>query len=394
MHSRVTGLPSSTLDLIVAGAGVVGASVAWHAARRGLRVAVLDAVGPAAAASGASDGAVSVASKRPGPLARLAGESLRYCREVLSLPGGPLARVFGVRPSFFFATDDVECDALDGLVDKLSQVDAVVRVRGDHPQPRQVLPMLSQEVRRLVTIEGEGHMLGYAATAAYLETIDVTRAWPAAMNGFRVEAGVVRVETTQGVLRARHLVLALGLGTRSLFSRAPMLPRAGQLAITDARRVDADTLPGSLTAGAYLASKSIGPAAPSQVPIVIDPLAGGQLLVGSSREPHEDRTRTDLAVLRPVLERAIRVYPALGTRRLVRAFTGVRAAVSDGLPLLGPLPGHPGVWLGTGFEGDGICLSALAGRELSAMIAGDSVHADLACLAPGRFADVWQPGHP
>jgi glycine/D-amino acid oxidase-like deaminating enzyme len=58
------------------------------------------------------------------------------------------------------------------------------------------------------------------------------------------------------------------------------------------------------------------------------------------------------------------------------------------------LPGHPGVWLGTGFEGDGICLSALAGRELSAMIAGDSVHADLACLAPGRFADVWQPGHP
>ncbi len=377
-------------DVVVAGAGVVGASVAWHAARRGMRVAVLDGVGPAAAASGASDGAVSVASKRPGPLARLAGQSLRYCRETLSLSGGPLQQVFEIRPSYFFATDDAESEALDGLVAKLGEVGAVVRVSGDHAQPRRLLPMLSGVVRRLVVVEGEGHMLGYAATAAYLGAVDVERVWPVAIDGFRSGGGTVAVDTSAGTLHARHLVLALGLGTRKLFPKAPLIPRAGQLAITDARRAGADRLPGSLTAAAYLASKSIGRAAPSQVPIVIDPLATGQVLVGSSREPHEDRLRTDLAVLRPVLERAVQVYPALGARRLVRAFTGVRAAVDDGLPLLGPLAECPGVWLATGFEGDGICLSALAGRELAAMIAGESVHEDLGCLSPARFGPAWQ----
>ncbi|MGA1325496.1 MAG: NAD(P)/FAD-dependent oxidoreductase [Rubrivivax sp.] len=390
MPSRVFNSSSSGFDVVVAGAGVVGASVAWHAARRGMRVAVLDAVGPAAAASGASDGAVSVASKRPGPLARLAGESLRYCRETLSLPGGPLHRVFEVRPSYFFATDDIEHEALDGLVAKLGEVGAAVRIGGDHAQPRRVLPMLSQAVRRLVVVEGEGHMLGYAATAAYLEAADVERVWPAAIDGFRAGGAGVAVDTTAGTVHTRHLVLALGLGTRKLFPKAPLIPRAGQLAITDARRAGADALPGSLTAAAYLASKSIGRSAPSQVPIVIDPLATGQVLVGSSREPHEERLRTDLSVLRPVLERAVQVYPALGARRLVRAFAGVRAAVDDGLPLLGPLAACPGVWLATGFEGDGICLSALAGRELAAMIAGGSAHADLECLAPERYGQAWQ----
>ncbi|MFZ1681898.1 MAG: FAD-dependent oxidoreductase, partial [Rhizobiaceae bacterium] len=53
-------------DVVVVGAGIVGASIAHHLARRGLAVTVIDRIGPAAAASGASDGAVSVASKRPG----------------------------------------------------------------------------------------------------------------------------------------------------------------------------------------------------------------------------------------------------------------------------------------------------------------------------------------
>ena len=94
-------------DLVVVGAGIVGASVAWHAAQRGVRVAVVDGIGPAAGASGASDGAVSVASKREGILADVAYESLEYSKE-LAKKNGPLAGIFHARPSFFVATDEAE----------------------------------------------------------------------------------------------------------------------------------------------------------------------------------------------------------------------------------------------------------------------------------------------
>jgi glycine/D-amino acid oxidase-like deaminating enzyme len=102
-------------DVAVLGAGIVGASAAWHLARRGMRVVVIDASGPAAAASGASDGAVSVASKKPGVMARLANRSLAYTRR-LAEAGGPLRGVFGDRPSYYLATSPAEEQALGDLV--------------------------------------------------------------------------------------------------------------------------------------------------------------------------------------------------------------------------------------------------------------------------------------
>ena len=78
------------------GAGIIGAAIAYHLAIAGLRVAVVDAIGPAAAASGASDGAVSVASKKPGTMARLATPSLLYSRDLAA--GGPLQGAYQPRP--------------------------------------------------------------------------------------------------------------------------------------------------------------------------------------------------------------------------------------------------------------------------------------------------------
>ncbi|MCA1968238.1 MAG: FAD-binding oxidoreductase, partial [Rhizobium sp.] len=57
--------PSSA---IVIGSGIVGAATAYFLARRGIAVRLIDASAPAAEATGAADGAVSVASKRPGPM--------------------------------------------------------------------------------------------------------------------------------------------------------------------------------------------------------------------------------------------------------------------------------------------------------------------------------------
>jgi len=382
--------PTPEFDVAVAGAGIVGASVAWHLARAGLRVAVIDATGPAAAASGASDGAVSVASKKPGPMARLASGSLLYTRELAA--GGVLAGAFQARPAYVFGTGAVEIAALDALIAKLHTLAGPVRVVGDGPAA--LLPGLGDQVERVVVLAGEGHMPGHRAVRAYLAAPGITPIWPAPVAGFEADATGVTLDLGGRRLRAGVLVAALGVSTPALLPGLPVLPRAGQLIVTD--RGPCGALPGSLTAAAYLVAKTAAGTALPRPPVVIDPLATGQYLIGSSREDHGDPSRVDFATLRLLLARAVAAWPALRDRRVIRAFAGVRAAVPDGLPIVGPLPDVPRVIVATGFEGDGICLSALIGREVALMAQGLAPGAewaaDLAALSPARFTALRREG--
>jgi len=380
----------SDFDVAIAGAGIVGASVAWHLAGAGLRVAVIDAVGPAAAASGASDGAVSVASKKPGPLARLASASLLYTR-VLS-QGGPLAGAFHPRPSYVFGQGEAELEAMDALIAKLGQVAGPVRVTADGG--RDLLPGLGAGVERLVALDGEGHMPGHKAVRAYLARPGITGFWPAPIRAIDPDDRGVTLDLGTQKVRAGQLVLALGVSSPQLVPGLPVIPRAGQLFVTDRGPVDA--LPGSLTAAAYLLAKTEAPGRATLPPVVIDPLTTGQFLIGSSREDHADPNRVEFSVMRGLMARAASAFPALAARRVIRAFAGVRAAVIDGLPIVGPLDGQPRITLATGFEGDGICLSAIIGAEVARMVRGlppsDALAADLAVLSPLRFTTQPQEG--
>lgn len=376
-------------DVIIAGAGIVGAAIAYHLAIAGLRVAVVDATGPAAAASGAADGAVSVASKKPGTMARLATASLLYTRDLAA--GGPLQGAYASRPAHIFGTGEAELAAMDALIQKLSALAGPVRVIGDGGPDR--LPGLGPGVERLVTLDGEGHMPGHRAVRAYLATPGITPIWPAPVLGFESDDHGVTLRLANRRLRAGRLVLALGVSSSDLIPqdlcpRLPILPRSGQLLVTD--RGPLGELSGALTAAAYLVAKTAEASAVPLSPVVLDPLATGQYLIGSSRENHGDMAHVDFATLRAILGRAVTVWPALRNRRVIRAFAGVRAAVADGLPIVGPLPGEPRVFVATGFEGDGICLSALIGREVALRLRGiatdPALAADLDCLAPARFA--------
>lgn len=369
-------------DVAVLGAGVVGASTAWHLAQRGARVVVIDATGPAAAASGASDGAVSVASKKPGVLARLATESLLYTRTLAQ--GGPLDGSFHPRSSWYFATSRPEIEALDALIAKLDLLDGPVRVGRDGA--RALLPGVGDCVQRLVEIRGEGHMTGFAATRAFLSDRRIARLWPAPVAEIEPRSSDVIVALADGRrLSAGTVVAALGVATPKFFPDLPVHPLAGQLIVTD--RGPLGSLQGALTAASYLIAKTADPSRLPRPPVVIDPLMTGQMLIGSSRVDHGDPARTDFAMILRLLRSAAAAWPALAERRVIRAFVGVRAAVRDGLPIVGPLPGEPRILMATGFEGDGICLSALTGREVAAMAVGDSpALADIAALAPARFS--------
>ena len=92
--------------VVVIGAGIVGAASAFFLSRAGAQVTVLDAQTPSAGATGASDGAVSVASKRPGVMMQLARQARDlYAQLVLD---EVLTDLFHTRPTYLFARSDLE----------------------------------------------------------------------------------------------------------------------------------------------------------------------------------------------------------------------------------------------------------------------------------------------
>jgi len=112
--------------------------------------------------------------------------------------------------------------------------------------------------------------------------------------------------------------------------------------------------------------------------------ADGALAVGATMEPGVTDPRPDPAKAAPLLAAGARLFPALaGAASELQA--GVRAATSDGLPLVG-FSHAPGVLLATGARRNGWLLAPLIARTAAALATGRDPGPFAARLAPGRFA--------
>jgi glycine/D-amino acid oxidase-like deaminating enzyme len=80
--------------------------------------------------------------------------------------------------------------------------------------------------------------------------------------------------------------------------------------------------------------------------------------------------------------------PGLGKLSAIRAWTGLRAATPDSLPLIGPHPDEPGLFLATGHEGLGITTSLGTGELLADLILWRPSVIPPEPYLPSRFASV------
>ena len=100
-----------------------------------------------------------------------------------------------------------------------------------------------------------------------------------------------------------------------------------------------------------------------------------------------DDARTDERVTANLRAFVDRHFPALARQPFAEAWTGIMAGTADALPLLGALPGRPGVFALLGFNGYGLSFAFQAGRSLAEIIVeGKASHPVVALFAPRRFA--------
>lgn len=376
---------------VIVGAGIIGAATAFFLAQRGHEVRILEASAPAAGASGASDGAVSVASKSPGPMMEAARAGVALYRELTQ--SGIFAGLFHPRTTILIAETDVEAEALQKHAGQL----AVVGVRTTNLSTAafvEMCPPAARNVRAAVAVHGEGHALGYAITQRLLQASGATLARNCPVRGIVTASSgrtVTAVETDHGRIEADTLVIAAGHGSGELIGMEPMLvPRKGQLIVTERAPALAEAMPGSLMSCKYLTSKASVASSSAMIGarrfgLVIDPLRTGQLLIGGTREDAA-RKGNDLAAIRHLLSEAVALIPAIADLRVLRTFSGIRTATTDGKPILGRMPDYDNFFVATGFEGDGICLGPVMGQSIAALATGNAPPISLDAFSPARFA--------
>ncbi|WP_326834276.1 FAD-binding oxidoreductase [Amycolatopsis rhabdoformis] len=375
-------------DVLVVGAGVVGAACAYYCAAAGMRVVVLERGGVAGGTTSGGEGNILVSDKELGAELDLALLSVKLWAE-LGERFGPEALELEHKGGVVVAQS---AQAAAGL----AELAAEQRGRGvevadlspaevadlepnltDHvssgayyPQDKQVQPMLA--AAELLRQAGK---LG-----AQLHTGTEVRAVRRGRDG-----SFAGVSTNRGEFSARRLVNAGGTwgGEISKLAGAPIpvLPRRGFVLVTEPLpRV----IRHKVYTADYVANVASGDAG-LETSVVVEGTKSGTVLIGASRERVGFDRQFSLEVVRKLAAQAIGVFPFLADVALMRSYLGFRPYCPDHLPVIGEDPRLPGLVHACGHEGAGIGLAAATGHLVAQQASGGKPDLDLTPFRADRF---------
>ena len=176
------------------------------------------------------------------------------------------------------------------------------------------------------------------------------------------------LETTQGRIEAKHVVVAAGAWTSQLEGLprpVPVEPVRGQMAAA----AWPDGTPPAILYGdhTYVLHRN------------------GEAVMGSTMEHAGFENRTTEAGISQIRGGVARLLPALGHVQPKRAWAGLRPVTPDGRPILGADPDAHGLWYATGHGRNGVLLAALTGEIIADLLTTGETDADITPFLPGRF---------
>lgn len=370
-------MSSANFDVVVVGAGIVGAACADEFARRGMRVAVVDRdlVGSGATAAGMGHIVVMDDSEAQFALTRYSQQLWQALRPEL-----PADVEYEQCGTIWVAADEEE-------MNEVRRKHAYYTARGvpttvlDAQGLRRLEPNLRDDMAGGLLV-GEDAVLYPPCAAGFLMERARKHGAELRLGAAVTRIGQGRVRLSDGAeIRGEMTVNAAGAWAPELVGGIEIKKRKGHLVITD-------RYPGflrhQLVELGYL--KSAHSASNDSVAFNVQPRRTGQILIGSSRQYGAEHKEVDQEILRRMLQRAQEYMPGLGRMSAVRTWTGFRAATPDKLPLIGPWPGDRSLFLATGHEGLGITTSLATARILVDQITGTKPEIPVEPYLPSRAA--------
>ena len=347
-------MTNNSYDVAIVGGGIVGAACAAEFARKRMRVVVIesDIIGGGATAAGMGHIVVMDDSDAQFALTRYSQQLWREMREEL-----PPEVEFESCGTIWVAADDEE----------MREVRRKESYYGARNTPTQVLdlsalheaePNLRDGLAGGLLVPEDAVVYPPCAAGYFMRSAQSAGAELRLGRAVRIEPGIVHLEDGTTV-SAGIVVNAGGASSPALTPGLEIKKRKGHLVITD-------RYPGyvrhQLVELGYL--KSAHSLTSDSVAFNVQPRRTGQLLIGSSRQYGAEHKEVDPMMVRRMLARALEYMPGLQKLVAIRTWTGFRAATPDKLPLIGPSPACPGLFLATGHEGLGITTSLATAKLL------------------------------
>ena len=362
-------------DVLIVGAGIVGAACAAACAAEGLTVGIAEAetIGGGATAAGMGHLVVMDDSEAQFALTHYSRTLWqRWSREL------PADVEYEGRGTIWVASDAEEMAAV-------AQKKEFYESRGvraeilDGQALHEAEPNLHPGLPGGLLVPDDAVI--YAPCAAHF-FVEQAQSCGAQLHLPRVvtEIGPDGVRLNDGTSIVAHsIIVAAGTWSPMLAPGVEVRKRKGHLVITD-------RYPGfvrhQLVELGYL--KSAHSFTSESVAFNVQPRRTGQLLIGSSRQFDKESSIIDHAILGRMLARAQELIPGIGCLSAVRSWTGFRAATPDKLPLIGPMPAHDNLFLATGHEGLGITTSLGTARLLVDHLLQRTSEISAAPYLPGR----------
>jgi glycine oxidase len=367
-----------SFDVAIAGAGLIGSSIAFELAQAGLKVAIFDRGEPGREASWASAGILSPAPESPAMISMvpLAKASMNLYPALVANVEEISGEKVGFRPKgtidVFFSKD---------AIPDLSTLIALHHGMGLKAEPlrpedaRELEPSLSSELEAAALRPEEASIDNRALTHAMLSA--------AKKSGVEVFAG----SDVTGIAQDSERCTGLKLGNETVSAKWTVIAAGCFSADIDGVKDFAPVRPAK---GQMVSLRADGLKIERVIwgeKIYIVPRNDGRILAGATVEYVGFDKQVTAGGIEKILSAAIEVIPEFANAHIEETWAGLRPDSPDHLPILGPTD-IDGLVIATGHFRSGVLLTPITARLVRQWITERSVELDWERLSPMRFIEA------
>ncbi len=370
-------MPAVEADVLVLGAGISGCALAYHLARRGVGpVVVYDPRTPAAGASGRAAGIVTEQLWNRWDVEVTRESHREYA--ALAQEGDPSAYV---RNGFARWTRSPEvARVLEESLERLRGWGVRVDEATAPDLARWFPAGRFDDVAAAVIGHDDACVTPSALTTLYAERArqsGVVFDFGQPMRSLALSSDGAVLGLDAGPRRARRVVVAAGAWSKALLAAAghplPLVPYRTQAALLR---------PSTAWKEAFPSGHDL------DTDVYLRPEANGRILAGDGTEhveadPERFVPGGDEAFVQHLATSLQERFPGWSDSELVSSWAGVCTATPDRRPLVGPVPGAPGLYVMAGFNGFGLMRAGGTARRLADLLAdGERSPGPRAALEP------------